>query len=97
MTGVQTCALPISWFYLPLWICITTPLTILALAFLGILSRLCLLTGSVKCLKRSKTAADDPAGCSMEGKGAARLFLFLSAAVPLLYALFFKPSLYNGW
>ncbi len=87
----------LPWFYLPLWICITTPLTILALAFLGILSRLCLLTGSVKCLKRSKTAADDPAGCSMEGKGAARLFLFLSAAVPLLYALFFKPSLYNGW
>ena len=33
----------------------------------------------------------------MEGKGTARLFLFLSAALPLLYALFFKPSLYNGW
>lgn len=78
----------LPWFYLPLWICITTPLTILALAFIGIISRL-YHVGSIA----KKTIAS----INGQSQGAARLFLFLSAAIPLLYALLFKPSLYNGW
>lgn len=99
----------LPWFYLPLWICITTPLTILALAFTGIISKLHHVGNIAK--KAIKTAgkaipesttgasADSSAKASIneQSQGAARLFLFLSAAVPLLYALLFKPSLYNGW
>lgn len=81
----------LPWFYLPLWICITTPPAILALAFTGWLSRLYAIAAFIK--NHSKNTVSP----SIKGQGAARLFLFLSAAVPLLYALLLRPSLYNGW
>ena len=111
----------LPWFYLPLWICITTPFTILALAFTGALSRLYRTvrlighsasvsrksfaessgqksTGTTtNCLSKIFFHMKDLLRHSTEGQGAARLFLFLTAAVPLLYALFFRPTLYNGW
>lgn len=84
----------LPWFYLPLWICITTPLTILALAFAGIISRLYHMKNI---FSENSVRADDSVRHSISTQGAARLFLFLTAAVPLLYALLLKPSMYNGW
>ncbi len=81
----------LPWFYLPLWIIITTPLVILLLSVTGTITQL---AGAVR---RLASAGIRGFLAETDSRGYGKTFLFLAAALPVLYAVLLRPSLYNGW
>ena len=73
----------IPWHYLPVWMAITIPAVTLACAVGGMISE----SGRfLSCLFRRKGQTDWE-----------RLCVLLMPAVPLAYAVFLRPTMYNGW
>lgn len=71
----------LPWYYLPVWIGLTTPLLYLILFGVGT-------AGTAVGIVRRRGSLSSYTE---------RLFLFATAAVPLLYVFIASPVLYNGW
>ena len=71
----------LPWYYLPVWIGMTTPVFYLILFFIGLFYT----AASVVHHRKTLSLYTE------------KLFLFLTIAVPLIYVFIKTPILYNGW
>jgi hypothetical protein len=82
--GIYTPTNSLPWYYLPVWIGITTPVVCLVLVF----------TGFFVIIRRTFAKAEP--GKDLPGK---RVLLFITGwlVLPVLTAILFRSTLYDGW
>ena len=75
----------IPFYYLPLWIIMTTPLFLQLLLGTGLVFQV--KNMYIRVIRKIK----------FEGVTWNKLFLLLCMIIPIIYVVLFSPTLYNGW